>query len=162
MSAFQVIIETPAGSREKYNYDNDSGAFICKKLLPLGMVFPFDFGFIPNTKGQDGDPLDAMVISEYKTFPGCRVDCRLVGMLKAEQTEGGKTMRNDRYFFVPENSLVYEHIKTVGDFPVQLLKELLAFFVNYNKAQGKHFEPIKIESAVNAHDFLKKLPLLID
>jgi inorganic pyrophosphatase len=120
------------------------------------MVFPFDFGFIPGTKAEDGDPLDAMIISEFKTFPGCRIDCRLIGMLKAEQSEGNKVIRNDRYFFVPETSILYKHIKTVNDLPSQLVKELLFFFVAYNKEEGKQFNPLKIITADKADRLLKK------
>ena len=123
--SIQVVIETPRHSPVKYNYDPSSGGFIVKKQLPVGMVFPFDFGFIPQTKGGDGDPLDALVISEFESFPGCRIDCRLIGILQAQQTESGKTIRNDRYFFVPDVSLLYHHIKTVGDLNAQLRKELL-------------------------------------
>ena len=137
MSLFRVVIETPRDSREKYTYNPAVRGFILKKVLPLGMVFPFDFGFIPDTKGEDGDPLDAMVISEFKTFPGCSIDCRLIGLLKAEQSKGKKMIRNDRYFFVPETSTLYKHIKTVSNLPPQLVKELLFFFVAYNKEEGK-------------------------
>ncbi|QEM11306.1 inorganic diphosphatase [Mucilaginibacter rubeus] len=66
-----VIVETPKGSGHKYDYDTATKQFKLKKLLPAGMVFPFDFGFIPNTVGGDGDPLDVLVISEISTFPGC-------------------------------------------------------------------------------------------
>jgi inorganic pyrophosphatase len=156
MSLINVVIETPRNSPVKYSYNSKSGTFILKKRLPAGMVFPFDFGFIPQTEGEDGDPLDALVISEFETFPGCRIDCRLIGVLQAEQTEKGKTIRNDRYFFVPEISLLYQHIKTVGDLPPQLSKELLLFFVAYNKAAGKEFKPLKIVAAGKAASLLKK------
>jgi inorganic pyrophosphatase len=156
MPSFCIIIETPKDSREKYSFDPESGGFLLKKLLPLGMVFPFDFGFIPGTKGGDGDPLDAMVFSEFKSFPGCRMDCRLVGMLKAEQSKGKEMIRNDRYFFIPDASLLFEHIKTAGDFPARLLQELVDFFIAYNREEGKEFKPIGIIPAAEALDLLKK------
>jgi inorganic pyrophosphatase len=156
MKLIQVVIETHKNSPVKYNYDPGSGGFILNKALPAGMVFPFDFGFIPGTKGQDGDPLDALVMSEFVTFPGCRVNCRLIGCLQAEQTEGGKTIRNDRYFFIPDISIVYQQVKTAGDLPAQLRKELLLFFINYNKAAGKIFKPLKIISAARAAVLLAK------
>jgi inorganic pyrophosphatase len=156
MSLIQVVIETPRNSPVKYSYDHASRGFILKKRLPAGMVFPFDFGFIPRTTGEDSDPLDALVISEFETFPGCRIDSRLIGMLQAEQTESGKTIRNDRYFFIPDSSLLYRHIKTAGDLPVQLRKELLLFFIAYNKAAGKRFKPLQIISADKAAAILKK------
>ncbi len=156
MALYQVIIETPQGSREKYNYDETTKSFMLKKLLPLGMCFPYDFGFIPGTRGEDGDPADAMVISEFKTFPGCRMKCRLIGALKAEQTEKGKTIRNDRFFFIPESSVVYRHFVSIHDFPFSHLKELLFFFINYNEPEGKQFNPLKIISADKAARLLKK------
>ena len=156
MKTTQIVIETPRNSPVKYSFDPGAGAYILKKRLPLGMVFPFDFGFIPQSKGEDGDPLDALVISEFETFPGCRIDCRLIGVLEAEQTEAGKTIRNDRYFFIPDNSMLYQHIKTTGDLPSQLTKELLLFFVSYNKAAGKEFRPLQIVSADKAQKLLKR------
>src|SRR6185369_9180201 len=115
MAVYKVVIETPRDSREKYEYDEKTRNFQLTKLLPLGMVFPFDFGFIPDTKGEDGDPLDAMLISEFKTFPGCSLECRLIGALKAEQSEQGKIIRNDRFFFIPHSSVTYKHIKSIKD-----------------------------------------------
>ena len=156
MSLHEVIIETPKGSREKYDYDKETNSFALKKLLPLGMCFPYDFGFIPNTLGEDGDPLDAMVISEFKTFPGCRIQCRLIGALKAEQTEKGKTIRNDRFFFIPECSVTYNHIKSIDDFPSFHNKELLFFFISYNEPEGKEFKPLKLISSDKATKLLKK------
>lgn len=158
-ATYNIVVETPKDSREKYMYDPELKSYILKKLLPLGMVFPFDFGFLPGTKGEDGDPLDAMILSEFKTFPGCRIECRLIGVLKAKQTEKGKTIRNDRYFFVPCNSLVYQHIQTSSDLPAQLLKELLKFFETYNEEEGKQFKPINVLSAKKAAALLaKQLP----
>jgi len=151
-----VTIETPANSRVKYHYDLKTKSFSLKKILPLGMVFPFDFGFIAGTTGQDGDPLDAMVIAEFQTFPGCQVNCRLIGMLQATQKEAGKTVRNDRFFFIPDDSLAYGHIKTIGHLPAQIIKELLVFFVNYNKLEGKKFTPLKVVGAVQSRGMLKK------
>src|ERR1700712_5031895 len=105
MKPVTAIIETPKGSGEKYNYDEKQRYFKLGKILPAGLVFPFDFGFIPDTKGEDGDPLDIIVISELASFPGCAMDCRIIGAIKAEQTEkNGETLRNDRFLGVPEVS----------------------------------------------------------
>src|SRR6266542_4104009 len=86
-----VIIETPKGSRNKFACDEETGLVRLKKLLPLGMTFPFDFGFVPSTRGGDGDPLDVLILSEEALFPGCLVKARLFGALKATQREEGKT-----------------------------------------------------------------------
>lgn len=79
----QVIIETPRGSRNKYNFDPDQKIFTLKKVLPAGMVFPYDFGFIPDTRGGDGDPLDVLVLMDEPAVPGCLVPIRLIGVIEA-------------------------------------------------------------------------------
>jgi inorganic pyrophosphatase len=144
MKTLTIVIETPRDSREKYNYDPEKGIYYFKKALPLGMIFPHDFGFIPQTKGEDGDPLDAMVISEFKTFPGCRMECKLIGALTAQQSEEGKMIRNDRFFFTPKLTVTYQHIETISDLPKQFISELIDFFVAYNKAGKKEFEPLEL------------------
>src|SRR4051812_22835109 len=93
----QVVVDTPKGSRNKYKYDPERGVWRLGKALPLGAAFPFDFGFIPSTKGEDGDPIDALVIMDEPAFPGCVVSARLIGVIEAAQTENGKTVRNDRF-----------------------------------------------------------------
>src|SRR5215213_9695961 len=92
-----VIIETPKGSRNKFNYDEGLGVFRLGGVLPAGAVFPFDFGFVPSTLGGDGDPLDVLLLMDEPAFPGCLVEARLLGVVEAEQTErGGERTRNDR------------------------------------------------------------------
>ena len=151
-----VIIETPRGSTEKYDYDKDHNLFKLKKILPSGMTFPYDFGFIPHTKGEDGDPLDVIVISEYQSFPGCLVECRIIGAMTAKQSSAKKTIRNDRYFGVPVLSTIFSHIKTVDDIPAVKLDELQQFFVNYNKVEGKKFKPLKILKPKEALALIKQ------
>src|SRR4051794_28861688 len=91
-----VIVETPMGCRNKYAYDPELGLFQLRKALPEGMVFPFDFGFVPATQGGDGDPLDVLVITEEAAYPGCLIHARLLGVIEAEQKGKGKAERNDR------------------------------------------------------------------
>ncbi len=81
-----VIIETPKGSRNKFKFDEKLGIFTLKHVLPLGAVFPFDFGFIPSTRGEDSDPLDVLVLMDEPAFAGCLVPARLLGVIEAEQT----------------------------------------------------------------------------
>ena len=107
MKTITAIVETPRGSAQKYDYDPKNKWFELSKIMPAGMVFPFDFGFIPNTKGEDGDPLDIIIISELKSFPGCVMKCRIIGAITAEQTEKGETVRNDRFLAVPEVSQIF-------------------------------------------------------
>src|SRR5205809_751086 len=96
-----AIIETPKGSRNKFAYDPETGLFKLGGLLPEGMQFPFDFGFVPSTLGEDGDPLDVLVLMDAPAHVGCQVDTRIVGVIAAKQTERGKTTRNDRPLAVP-------------------------------------------------------------
>jgi inorganic pyrophosphatase len=143
MFTVDIVVETPRGSAQKYDYDPDSHFFRLKKILPSGMVFPYDFGFIPGTQGEDGDPLDVIMISEFASFPGCMVTCRIVGGIKAEQSEKEnkkKMIRNDRFIVVPKCSQMFENIKSVEDLPGDIVKQLEAFFIDYNKIEGKEFK----------------------
>src|SRR5581483_7187852 len=81
-----VIIDTPTGSRNKYRYDETRHLFYLKSVMPLGAAFPFDFGFIPSSRGGDGDPLDVLVLMEDSSFVGCLVSARLIGVMEVEQT----------------------------------------------------------------------------
>lgn len=136
-----AMIESPKGSNQKFDYDPTEKRFKLNKILPAGMAFPFDFGMIPGTKGEDGDPLDIIVISEASAFPGCLVDCRVIGALKAEQTErDGDTVRNDRFIGVPEVSQLFSNIKTIEELPRAIIDQLEAFFKNYNEQAGKQFK----------------------
>src|SRR3979411_392170 len=97
----RVILETPKGSRNKFNYDPDSCLFMLGGVLPEGMVFPYDFGFIPSTLGDDGDPLDILILMDEPVIPGCIVRARLVGAIEAQQKEKDEGWtRNDRLIAV--------------------------------------------------------------
>jgi inorganic pyrophosphatase len=136
-----VMVESPKGYNQKFDYEPGTQRFKLNKILPAGLVFPFDFGMIPGTKGEDGDPLDIIVISESGTFPGCLVDCRIIGALQAEQTErDGKTMRNDRFVGIPEVSQLFSEVTTLDELPDAILNQLEAFFKNYNEQAGKQFK----------------------
>src|SRR5215211_5913119 len=82
-----VVIETPQGRRSKFTYNEKLKIFELSKVLPAGMVFPYDFGFVPNTEGEDGDPLDVLVLMDEPVFTGCLVQARLIGVIEGEQTE---------------------------------------------------------------------------
>lgn len=141
METFTVIIETPKGKGHKFDFDPASGFFKLNKVMPAGLVFPFDFGFLPGTAGGDGDPLDVMVVSEIETFTGCAIDCRMIGVIKAEQTErDGKQMRNDRLIAVPVVSQQYGAVDKLSQLPGDILSQIENFFVNYNLQAGKQFE----------------------
>ncbi|MBS1688839.1 MAG: inorganic diphosphatase [Bacteroidetes bacterium] len=152
-----VIIETPKESQNKFDYDTKLGIFRLKKTLPMGTMFPFDFGFIPNTKAEDGDPVDVLVIMDQHAFPGCLVQCRLLGVLKAIQKEkGGKEERNDRLVAVTDCSILYADLKKIKDINKHMIEEIENFFIDYNKHEGKKFEPIKWGETEEAMKVIKK------
>lgn len=152
----RVIIETPRGKGHKYDFDPQSGYFMLKKIMPAGLVFPFDFGFFPGTIGGDGDPVDVIVISEIETFPGCMMECRVVGAITAEQQErGGQTMRNDRFIAIPEVSQTYANISSLEDFSKEILDQLEHFFSSYNEQAGKRFKPLARVKAKKAQKILE-------
>ena len=140
--ALRVIVETPKGSRNKFKYDPTLGVFELSGVLPLGASFPFDFGFVPCTVAPDGDPLDVLVLMDAPAFVGCLLKARLIGVIEAEQTEDGRTTRNDRLIAVAEDSQDHRDIKRVKDLNANLLAEIEQFFVSYNAAKGKRFDII--------------------
>jgi inorganic pyrophosphatase len=144
MNLTTCIVESPKGSSGKFDFDPETGYFKLHKTLPAGLVFPFDFGFIPGTLGEDGDPLDVIIVSEIVTFPGCAMDCRIIGAITAQQTErDGERMRNDRFIAIPEASVLYGDIRAVSGFPREVMQEIERFFMNYNEQAGKTFRPVK-------------------
>lgn len=136
----KVIIETPKGRRNKFDYDPDFKMFTLGGLLAEGLAFPFDFGFIPSTLGADGDPLDIMVLMDEPAHVGCLLDVRIIGVIEADQTEDGKTIRNDRLIGVAVHSYNHENIKTLSEVNKSILDQVEEFFVTYNKSRGKKFK----------------------
>ncbi|HEY0319774.1 MAG TPA: inorganic diphosphatase [Pyrinomonadaceae bacterium] len=137
-----VIIETPKGSRNKFDYDEELGLFKLGGVLPAGASFPFDFGFVPSTLGGDGDPLDVLVLMDEPAFTGCLVATRLIGVIEAEQTErDGETTRNDRLIGVAKVAREHSHVRTIKELNENLLDEIEHFFVSYNVIKGKEFKP---------------------
>jgi inorganic pyrophosphatase len=135
-----VVVETPRGSANKLKYDAELGAFRLDRVLPAGMSFPFDFGFIPQTLADDGDPLDAIVLLDAPVYPGCVVAARLIGDLEAEQRDGtGPWERNDRLLAVAHASKTHSRIRTIADVDRVLLDAIGAFFVDYHRIHGEAF-----------------------
>lgn len=138
--AFNVIIETPKGSRNKYAYSQKLKVFELRKLLPAGAVFPFDFGFIPGTKAEDGDPVDVLVVMDEPAFPGCLVRCRIIGALKAKKSKENKMVQNDRLIAVSVQSRFYSGLKQISDLDKNVLEEIEHFFASYSEIEGITFE----------------------
>lgn len=151
----QVIIETPKGSRNKFAFDPDQKVFALKKVLPAGMVFPYDFGFLPKTLAPDGDPLDVLLLMDEPAFPGVVVRARLIGVIEGEQQDGKKKIRNDRLLAVAEANHLYADIKNHSDLPGQFMKELEEFFVNYHRLEGKEYKLLGCKSIQQANRLIK-------
>lgn len=134
-----VVIDTPGGSRNKYKLDDELGVFRISRILPVGMSFPYDFGSVPGTCAEDGDPLDVLVLCPAPTFPGCLVTVRLVGILRAQQIESGKRIRNDRLVGVPVTSVNPAPIHELSEMEREQLHGIEEFFISYNRAQGRSF-----------------------
>jgi inorganic pyrophosphatase len=135
-----VVIETPKGSPNKLAFEPRYGTFVLKGVMPAGAVFPFDFGFVPSTRGEDGDPLDVLVLMDAPVFPGCILPSRLIGVIEAEQTEEDRTKRNDRLLAVAANSATHRSIRELSDLSQDLVAQIENFFVSYNEAKGKRFK----------------------
>ena len=137
-----AVIETPKGSRNKYDYDPGCAAFRLKWVLAEGMSFPYDFGFVPSTLGDDGDPLDVLVLLDAPVVVGCVLTVRPVGVIEAEQRQGeADWTRNDRLVAVAAHGRTHEHIHALSDLRPGLLDEVEAFFVQYSRLNGKEFRP---------------------
>ncbi len=146
-----VIIDTPKDSRNKYKFDEKLQIFKLGGVLAVGLFFPFDFGYIPNTLGGDGDPLDALVLMDEPAFVGCLIPSRLIGVIEAEQTT-----RNDRLIAVSADSRVHQNIKSINDLNEILLGEIEHFFVSYNEAKGKKFKTLGHFGATKAKHLIEK------
>src|SRR4030081_3866632 len=136
---FTVIIEPPKGSRNKYAFDPEERIFALKKVLPAGMAFPYDFGFVPSTRGGDGDPLDVLVLMDEPAFAGCKLTCRVVGVIEGEQGDKKDTERNDRIVAVEDGNHSYAHVKRIDDLGKSFERDLEEFFVNYHRLSGKEY-----------------------
>jgi inorganic pyrophosphatase len=149
-SLVHVIIETPKGSRNKYAFDSKEKVFELRKVLPAGMAFPYDFGFIPSTRADDGDPLDVLVLMDEPAFPGCLLTCRVIGIIEGEQGKKKNKQRNDRIIAVEQENHSFAHVRHVNDLGKQFVLELEEFFVNYHRHLGKKFRILDVRGPAEA------------
>ena len=152
----QVIIETPKGCRNKYSFDDVQKIFVLKAALPAGMVFPYDFGFLPRTLADDGDPIDVLVLMDEPAFPGCALMARLIGVIEGEQTTNKQSTRNDRLVAVAETAHMWANTKSIKDLPKKALTEIEEFFVNYHKLQGKKYKLLAVKGEKTALTLIAK------
>jgi inorganic pyrophosphatase len=146
----QVVIEAPKKSRNKYAFTPEQKIFELKKVLPAGMEFSYDFGFVPSTKAEDGDPVDVLVLMDEPAFPGCLLKCRPVGIIEGEQGKKKEAERNDRIVAIEQDNHSYAHIKHVKDLDKPFVEELEEFFVNYHKLSGKKYRVLDIRGPAEA------------
>ena len=149
-----VVIDTPRGSRNKYAFEPSVGMFALRHVLPAGAVFPFDFGFVPGTLGDDGDPLDVVVLLDDPAFVGCLLQARLVGVIEAEQGAEGEAERNDRLVAVAAQGHVHRDVRELDQVDEATIDEIERFFVAYNEARGRRFVPLGRHGSRHARTLL--------
>jgi inorganic pyrophosphatase len=135
-----VVVETPRGSRAKLAFDPKLEAFTLAKSLLVGLTYPHDWGFVPSTKADDGDPIDVMVIHDAATFPGLVVSCSVIGVLQIEQRTGEKAERNDRLFAVPRRSHSERGLTDVRELSRSMQDELEKFFIATDELESKQLQ----------------------
>jgi inorganic pyrophosphatase len=146
----QVIIETPKGSRNKYAFDSEQRVFGLTRVLPAGMTFPYDFGFVPSTKAEDGDPTDVLVLMDEPAFPGCLLKCRIVGIIEGQQGKKKSGERNDRIVAIEEANHSFAHVSHVKELGKKFVKELDEFFVNYHELEGQKYRILDVKGPAEA------------
>src|SRR5579859_2234440 len=146
----RVVIETPKGSRNKFAFDADEHIFELKKVLPAGMAFPYDFGFVPSTKADDGDPVDVLVLMDEPAFPGCVLTCRVIGVIEGEQGEKNERERNDRIVAVESGNHSFSRVKRIDDLGKKFEREIEEFFVNYHRLVGKAYRILALKGPAAA------------
>ncbi|HEX3927902.1 MAG TPA: inorganic diphosphatase [Gemmatimonadales bacterium] len=155
--AWRVIIETAKGSAAKYSYEPTLGLFQLRHILPEGSVFPYAFGFIPSTLGDDGDPLDVLLLIEETTEYGAVILSRIIGVIEGEQKEKGeKPERNDRFLAVPVASRRFADIDSAKQLPRKQIKDICAFFEDYNDELGRTFTVTRWTGPAPADKLVKK------
>jgi len=136
-----VIIEIPFGSNMKYEVEKESGALVADRIMHSAMFYPANYGFVPNTLADDGDPADVLVMTEYPLVAGCVVKCRLIGVLIMEDESG----QDEKILAVPVSKVdpAYEEIKTIDDLPKHILARLKNFFETYKMLEPNKWVKVK-------------------
>jgi inorganic pyrophosphatase len=145
-----IVIDTPKSSPYKLKYEEEVGLFRAHKALPLGLAFPFNFGFLPGTKGGDGDPLDVLLLTQYVLPVGALVLGQLISVLESEQMEKKKKYRNDRLIAMPIEIISKKPMQPQTEFNDVLKKAIADFFIKYNELQNKTFRPLRFSPARHA------------
>ena len=151
-----VVVDTPRGSGIKFKYDEERRAFTIARFLPSGLVFPFDFGFVPGTRAGDGDALDVVLLMEGVSFPGCVVRSRLLGVLEAKQKKKGRIVRDDRLIAVASESAVYRDARSLRDLGRAAVDGIESFFEASNQGAGRRFQALGRFGAARARATLRR------
>ena len=153
----QVVVESPRGSPLKLEYEPKRGVFTVGRSLPLGMAYPFDWGFVPGTRADDGDPVDALAIHSSASYPGVVLPCRLLGMVEIEQRDGGgKPQINNRLITTPAWNEPLRELEEARDLPKHIREQLERFFVAVTGFTDKKVKIRGWASRRKAFRFLKK------
>ena len=150
----RAVIETPAGSRVKYSFDKASGLFAASKLLPVGLVMPLHFGFVPGTCGGDQDPLDVMVLDEAELAVGCLVTVRLLGAIEVEQGDGSRSERNDRLVARLIDSRAFAEVQRLEELGDGFTAELNRFFETYKDLKGQRYDVLAVGGPERAAELI--------
>jgi len=145
-----VIVETPKGSRNKFAFDEKRKIFQLKKVLPVGMAFPYDFGFVPSTIAEDGDPVDVLVLMDEPAFPGCLLQCRVIGVVEGEDASKKEKVRNDRIVAVEKANHSFANVGHIRELGKKFVRELEEFFVNYHALSGNKYRVLDIKGPTKA------------
>jgi inorganic pyrophosphatase len=150
-----AVIEATQHTRSKFKFDAELATFVLERVLPSGLSYPYDFGFVPSTLADDGDPLDILILNDEPIPVGCVARCKLVGALVAEQSTRGRRVRNDRLVGVPTESRRYGSARVIKDISADVLGDVERFFIQYNQTRGVRFEPKRRYGAVKALALLR-------
>jgi inorganic pyrophosphatase len=145
-----VVIEIPKGSRNKYEYDKDTGAFTLDRVLYSPVHYPGEYGFTPRTFYSDGDPIDVLVMSNLPTFTGCVVEARPIGLFRMLD----KGSADDKVLAVLNYDPFFDEFTEYTDLPQHYLKEVEHFFTVYKDLEGTRVEPMGWEDAAYAKERL--------
>jgi inorganic pyrophosphatase len=146
-----AVVEIPKGSRNKYEYDKDMEAFALDRVLYSPFYYPAEYGIIPQSLWDDGDPMDILVLMDEATFPGCIIETRPIGVMR--MIDGGDS--DDKILGVPVTDPRCNEINDIQDVPPSLLKEIAHFFEDYKKLEGKTTEVLGWEKASQAFEAIK-------
>jgi inorganic pyrophosphatase len=152
-----AVVETPRGSTCKLDFDPVLHVFTLAKPLMTGLSYPYDWGFVPSTGAEDGDPLDVLILHDAKTYPGVVLRCRPVGILEVEQNSKGKIERNDRAFAMPDRSPLEADLQDVRHLSLQAREQLEQFFRATNALEDKSLEFLGWHGPAHAIETIKRL-----